>query len=77
VPIVLRKAQRALRKRVLAGEDFSGEDLHGARLDGLDLRFKRFARANLEGANLTESDLSGCVTCAAPTSGPHTSSARG
>ena len=44
--IVWRKRDRAIRRRLRAGDDVSGEDLHQARLVAMDLKGKRFRSTN-------------------------------
>lgn len=52
VVLVWRRRDRALRRRLLEGEDFSGAVLRKARLSQLDI-----PRARLRGANLSQADL--------------------
>ncbi len=52
VILVWRRRDRALRRRLREGEDFSGGVLKGARLAELDI-----PRARLRGANLSQCDL--------------------
>ncbi|MDQ6747954.1 MAG: pentapeptide repeat-containing protein, partial [Candidatus Dormibacteraeota bacterium] len=57
--IVWRKRDRRLRATLVAGKDHRGADFSRARLVAMDLRAKVLAEANLEWADLTESDLRG------------------
>jgi uncharacterized protein YjbI with pentapeptide repeats len=52
VKLVWRRRDRALRRRLVDGEDFSGAVLKHARLGQLDI-----PRARLRGANLSQADL--------------------
>jgi uncharacterized protein YjbI with pentapeptide repeats len=52
VILVWRRRDRAIRRRLLEGEDFSGVMLKKARLAALDI-----PRARLRGANLSQCDM--------------------